>query len=119
MIDLILFAYDYIIYIYIYICTCEQEFHAVGVPICFPFILAVQQPHKPDLSHCVIMSMFLTCWTDVVNGNIFFEVDTRAAVSIISDATHNAMLPALKIYKSNLHLKNYTEEQIALVGNIH
>ena len=47
------------------------------------------------------------------------EVDTGAAVSIISDATLKAMFPALKIYRSNLLLKTYTEEQIPLVGNIH
>ena len=47
------------------------------------------------------------------------EVDTGAAVSIISDATCKAMFPALKIYRSNLLLKTYTGEQIPLVGNIH
>ena len=46
-------------------------------------------------------------------------MDIGAAVSIISDATHKAMFPALKIYRSNLLLKTYTEEQIPLVGNIH
>ena len=46
-------------------------------------------------------------------------MDTGAAVSIISDAPRKAMFPALKIYRSNLLLQTYTEEQIPLVGNIH
>ena len=55
-----------------------------------------------------------------VNGmRLPMEVDTGAAVSIISDATLKAMFPTLKIYRSNLLLKMYTEKQIPLVKNIH
>ena len=47
------------------------------------------------------------------------EVDTGAAVSIISDATRKAKFPRLKLHKSDVILKTYIEEPMEVIGNLH
>ena len=44
------------------------------------------------------------------------ELDTGAAVSLISDRTH--MFPCIKLTRRNLHLKSYTGEPIAVLGEL-
>ena len=44
------------------------------------------------------------------------EVDTGAAVSIISEETGKTLFPNLKLQPSKLVLKTYTEEPMAVVG---
>ena len=46
------------------------------------------------------------------------EVDTGAAVSIISDSTRRKLFPLLKLHKSQLILKTYTDEQMQIVGQL-
>ena len=56
----------------------------------------------------------------VVNGTkLTMELDTGAAVSIISDATRKALFPSQKLHKSKLVLKTYTEEPMQVIGNLH
>ena len=53
----------------------------------------------------------------IVNGKrLTMELDTGAAVSIISEATRKELFP---VHPSNILLKMYTEEQIRLMGNLH
>ena len=46
------------------------------------------------------------------NEELLMEVDTGAAVSIISDSTRRKLFPLLKLHKSQLILKTYTNEQM-------
>ena len=55
----------------------------------------------------------------VVNGtSLTMEVDTGAAVSIISEKTRRALLPHLKLRASDLVLRTYTEEPIKVIGTL-
>ena len=55
----------------------------------------------------------------VVNGtSLTMEVDTGAAVSIISEKTRRALLPHLKLRGSDLVLRTYTEEPIKVIGTL-
>ena len=55
----------------------------------------------------------------VVNGtSLTMEVDTGAAVSIISEKTRRALLPHLKLHASDLVLRTYTEEPIKVIGTL-
>ena len=56
----------------------------------------------------------------LVNGKqLTMELDTGAAVSIISEATRKELFPNEKFHVSNIILKTYTEEPIRLMGNLH
>ena len=46
------------------------------------------------------------------------EVDTGAAVSIISNSTRKKLFPRLKLQPSKLVLKTYTDEQMQIVGQL-
>ncbi len=46
------------------------------------------------------------------------EIDTGAAVSIISEATRKAKFPKFKLRKSNILLKTYTDETMVVTGQI-
>ena len=46
------------------------------------------------------------------------EVDTGAAVSIISDKTRQDKFPHLKLWKSRLVLKTYTDEPMHIMGQL-
>lgn len=46
------------------------------------------------------------------------ELDTGAAVSIISDATRKALFPDKKLHKSEGVLKTYTDEPMQVLGNL-
>ena len=57
-----------------------------------------------------------------VNGKqLTMEVDTGAALSIISESTRKAVFPHEKLRPSNIVLKTYTEEQMQVTGtlNVH
>ena len=47
------------------------------------------------------------------------EVDTGAAVSIISNSTRKALFPNFQLHESNLVLKTYTEEPMKIIDNLH
>lgn len=47
------------------------------------------------------------------------ELDTGAAVSIISDHTRRTLFPELKLKESSVILKTYTEEPMKVVGQLH
>ena len=47
------------------------------------------------------------------------ELDTGAAVSIISEATRRAMFRQLKLRKSTIVLKTYTDEPMQVIGQLH
>ena len=47
------------------------------------------------------------------------EVDTGAAVSIISEATRKAKFSHLKLRKSNIVLKTYTDQPMQVTGQLH
>ena len=56
----------------------------------------------------------------MANGKeMTMELDTGAAVSIISDCTRKALFPHQKVHKSSLILKTYTEEPMKVLGNLH
>jgi len=56
----------------------------------------------------------------IINGKrLTMELDTGAAVSIISEATRKELFPKEKLHPSNIVLKTYTEEPIHLIGNLH
>ena len=56
----------------------------------------------------------------VANGKpLEMEVDTGADISIILEETRKALFPTQKIYKSDLILKKYTGELIAIIGSLH
>ena len=55
----------------------------------------------------------------VVNGKkLLMELDTGAAVSIISDHTRRSLFPDLPLRDSSLTLRTYTEEQMEVVGQL-
>ena len=58
---------------------------------------------------------------DVEGQLLRMEVDTGAAVSIISDKTRQDKFPHLKLWKSRLVLKTYTDEPMHIMGqlNVH
>ncbi len=47
------------------------------------------------------------------------ELDTGAAVSIISEDTRRTMFPQLKLRKSNIVLRTYTDESLQVTGQLH
>ena len=56
----------------------------------------------------------------IINGKrLTMELDTGAAVSIISEATRKEFFPNEKLHQSKILLKTYTEEPIRLIGNLH
>ena len=50
--------------------------------------------------------------------SLTMEVDTGAAVSIISDSTRKKLFPHLKLQPSKLILKTYTNERMQIVGQL-
>ena len=58
---------------------------------------------------------------DIEGQLLRMEVDTGAAVSIISDKTRQDKFPHLKLWKSRLVLKTYTDEPMHIMGqlNVH
>ena len=53
------------------------------------------------------------------NGKqVLMEVDTRAAVSIMSESTQKSLFPEERPKKSNVWLKTYTTELLHVVGVI-
>ena len=54
------------------------------------------------------------------NGrSLTMEMDTGAALSIISEATKNAVFPDLPLHRSRVILKTYTGEPMRVIGNLH
>ena len=54
-----------------------------------------------------------------INGKkLTMELDTGAAVSIISDRTRRSMFPDLQLRKSSLTLRTYTDEPMRVVVNL-
>ena len=49
---------------------------------------------------------------------IRFEVDTGAAVSVISEATYKSAFPTVTLSKSEVLLKTYTGELISILGEL-
>ena len=47
------------------------------------------------------------------------EVDTGAAFSVTSEATYKSTLPEVKLHKSTIVLKTYTDEHIPVIGQLH
>ena len=58
---------------------------------------------------------------NVKDKPLTMELDTGAAVSIISEATRREMFPKKKLHKSKLTLKIYTDEPMQIIGqlNVH
>ena len=55
----------------------------------------------------------------LVNGKkLTMELDTGAAVSIISDKTRKSLFSELKLNESSLILKTYTDEQMKVIGQL-
>jgi len=55
----------------------------------------------------------------LVNGKkLTMELDTGAAVSIISDQTRRSLFPDLQLRNSSLVLKTYTDELMQVVGQL-
>ena len=53
-----------------------------------------------------------------VNGrDLSMEVDTGAALSVISEATKKSLYPDLPVHRSNVILKTYTDEPMQVIGN--
>ena len=56
----------------------------------------------------------------VINGKqLTMEVDTGAAVSVISEETRKSLLSDLPLRKSNAILRTYTGEQMQVMGELH
>jgi len=55
---------------------------------------------------------------DVEGKSLTMELDTGVAVSIISDATRRRMFPDVKLCKSKIVLKTYTDQTMKVVGQI-
>ena len=56
----------------------------------------------------------------LVNGRpLGMELDTGAAVSILSEKMRPALFADLKLRRSTLRLKTYTEEQMHVTGQLH
>ena len=53
---------------------------------------------------------------DVEGKPLTMEVDTGAVVSIISDSTRRELLPNMKLHRSNIFLKTYTDQEMEVVG---
>ena len=54
-----------------------------------------------------------------INGKtLTMDLDTEAAVSIISDQTRKSLFPELKLQPSSLVLKTYTEEPMEVLGQL-
>ncbi len=56
---------------------------------------------------------------DIEGKLIPMEVDTGAAFSVISEKTYKNLLPEVKLRRSTIKLKTYTEERIPVVGQLH
>ena len=74
-----------------------------------PFLLVTQNKHLVTQSTLVQLS--------VLNGNpCDFEVDTGAAVSILSKKQLNRVLPGAQLKKTNVSLRTYTSQKIPVKG---
>ena len=60
----------------------------------------------------------LTCEVIIEGSPLVMEIDTGAEVSIISEGTRQAIFPELQPVKSNVLLKTYTNEVMAVVGEL-
>ena len=54
-----------------------------------------------------------------MNGqSVTMEVDTGAALSVISETTRNRIFPKEKLHSTDLILKTYTDEQLEVLGTL-
>jgi hypothetical protein len=60
----------------------------------------------------------ITCEVTIEGTPLNMEVDTGAEVSIISDCTRKLLLPTVKLTKTKLVLKTYTEETMPVLGEL-
>jgi len=60
----------------------------------------------------------ITVTLEVNRQKLLMEVDTGAAVSVISEATKNKLFPGIHLNKTPVMLTTYTGEQMAVVGEI-
>ena len=56
---------------------------------------------------------------EIENRTLQMELDTGAAFSVISEATCQASFADVKLRKSNILLKTYTDECIPVIGKLH
>ena len=56
---------------------------------------------------------------EIENRTLQMELDTGAAFSVISEATCQASFADVKLRKSNILLKTYTDERIPVIGKLH
>ena len=74
--------------------------------------LAVHQMGKPSAAHPITLEM------SVDNKTLNMELDTGAAVSIISETTHKKLFGDVPLQKSPIALKTYTGEPMAVRGQM-
>ena len=60
----------------------------------------------------------ITVVLDVNNKKVSMEVDTGAAVSVISEATKACLFPNIKVNDTPVILTTYTGEQMAVIGEV-
>ena len=54
----------------------------------------------------------------VEGTTLMFEVDTGAAVTLVSEETYKRHFPSKTLQRSSMRLKTYTEEQVQVLGQI-
>ena len=52
------------------------------------------------------------------NKSVDMEVDTGAAVSLMSEATQKKLFPQAKLQKTTLRLQTYTAETLSVLGTL-
>ena len=73
-------------------------------------ILAVHQMGKPSATHPITLEM------SVDDKTLHMELDTGAAVSIISKKMHRKLFGDIPLQRSPIALKTYTGEPMAMRG---
>ena len=79
-------------------------------------LFATQNKH---MDWVTIVTQFTPVQLSVLNGNpCDFEVDTGAAVSILSEKQLNRVLPGAQLKKMNVSLRTYTSQKIPIKGKL-
>ena len=88
-----------------------------------PHYIEMEEVSNSDELHLFAISTSskpkpLTCEVIIEESSLVMEIDTGAEVSIISEGTRQVIFPKLQPVKSNFLLKTYTNEVMAIVGEL-
>ena len=80
---------------------------------------SLEEPYLYNIHQTESSSPPIWLKVEVNQKPLKFELDTGAAVSVISDITFKAVFPDLTLSPSNVRLRTYTDEAVTVLGELH